>query len=98
MRFSLSIPFIALFFAASAKAQTCLPVAGLQFEKIGLRVLLVVKDGKNWGTLETFPGDRIPDEKLVFRFFTPTICDGYQNNQIHINGQLLKIYEIKPFK
>ena len=97
MRFSLGIPFIALFFSAAVKAETCLPVAGLQFEKIGYRVLLVIKDGKNWGTIDIWYHG-IPDGKLEFRFFTPTICDGYQNKQIQINGQLREIETIKPFK
>jgi hypothetical protein len=97
MKFSLVIPFLALFFAVSVRAETCLPVAGLQFEKIDYGVLLVIKDGKNWGTIEIFYHG-IPDGKIEFRFFTPTICDGYQNKQIQINGQLVRIESIKPFK
>ena len=96
MRFSLVIPFIALFFAVSVKAETCLPVAGLQFEKIGYRVLLASKDGKNWGTIEFT--SLIPDGKLELRFFTPTMCDGNQNAQLQINGSLFTIDRIKPFK
>ena len=96
MRFSLVIPFIALFFAVSVKAETCLPVAGLQFEKIGYSTLLAVKDGKNWGTIELFDG--ITNGKLEFRFFTPTMCDSYQNRELQINGQLVTIKQIKPFK
>jgi hypothetical protein len=96
MKFSLVIPFIALFFAVSVKAGNCSPVAGLQFEKIGIDMLLLIKDGKNWGTLQIYGS--IPDGKIEFRFFTPTICDGYQNNQLHINGKLEKIREINPFK
>jgi hypothetical protein len=96
MRFSLGIPFMALFFAATVKAETCLPVQGLQFEKIGWNVLLIIKDGKNWGTMNMFDG--VPDGKLEFRFFTPTICDGTQNDKIHINGKLRTIDSIKAFK
>lgn len=96
MRFSLGIPFIALFFAASVKAQTCLPVEGLQFEKIGISTFLIMRDGKNWGTMGVYW--TIPDGKIEFRFFTPTICSGSQNDQIHINKQLVSISTIKPFK
>ena len=96
MRFSLGIPFIALFFSVSVKAETCLPVAGVQFEKIGVLALLAVKDGKNWGTVDFYFA--LPDGKLEFRFFTPTICDGSQNKQLQINGQLQTILRIKPFK
>ena len=96
MRLNLGISFIALFFAVSVKAQSCLPVQGLQFEKIGSNDLLIIRDGKNWGTMVVIG---IPaDGKMEFRFFTPTICDGFQNNQIHINGKLSNILSIKPFK
>jgi len=40
----------------------------------------------------------VPDGKLEFRFFTPTICDGTQNYKIQINGKLTEIMAIKPFK
>ena len=96
MSVRLVIPFIALFFAVAVKAEICLPVAGLQFEKIGLDVLLLIKDGKNWGTLKV--RGYIPDGKLEFRFFTPTMCDGRQNTELQINGKLDTIQEIKPFK
>ena len=97
MRFSLGIPFIALFFSVSVKAETCLSVAGVQFEKIGPHALLAVKDGKNWGTVE-FYSFVIPDGKLEFRFFTPTICDGSQNDKLQINGKLESVFKIKQFK
>ena len=96
MRFNLGIPFIALFFAASVKAQACLPVEGLQFEKIGVSTLLIMRDSKNWGTMVIYGA--VPDGKIEFRFFTPTVCDGSQNNQIHINKKLETIRDIKPFK
>ena len=96
MRFSLGIPFITLFFATTVKAQACLPVEGLQFEKIGISTLLIMRDSKNWGTMVIYGA--VPDGKIEFRFFTPTVCDGSQNNQIHINKQLLYIGTIKPFK
>ena len=96
MRLSLGIPFIALFFTATVKSQTCLPVEGLQFEKIGLGTLLIMRDGKNWGTMTILGA--VPEGKIEFRFFTPTICEGRQNNQIHINKQLLYIGTIQPFK
>ena len=96
MRFSLGITFIALFFATSVKAQTCLPVEGLQFEKIGDSTLLIIRDGKNWGTMMV--GGIPADGKMEFRFFTPTICNGSQNNQIHINKKLSYILDISPFK
>lgn len=96
MRLSLGIPFIALFFAVSVKAETCLSVQGLQFEKIDSRTLLIMKDGNNWGTMTFYAS--VPDGKIEFRFFTPTICDGAQNDKIHINGTLMSINKISPFK
>jgi len=96
MRFRLGIPLIVLFFAVSVKAETCLPVEGLQFEKIGYGTLLIIKNGRNWGTLRIY--SEIPDGKLEFRFFTPTMCDQSQNRQLHINGKLVTIDDIEPFK
>ena len=67
MSVRLVIPFITLFFAISVKAEICVPVEGLQFEKIGIMTLLIIKNGRNWGTLET--SKYVPDGKLEFRFF-----------------------------
>ena len=83
------------FFVVSVKAETCLPVEGLQFEKIGFATLFMIKDSKNWGAmLNTWA----PEEKMEFRFFMPTKRDGTQNNEIHMNGKLANIFGIKPFK
>ena len=40
----------------------------------------------------------VPDGKMEFRFFTPTKCDGTQNNEIHMNRKLANIFGIKLFK
>ena len=79
------------------KAETCLSVDGLQFEALSMNTLLVSKGGQNWGTL-TLSYGYLPKGNLVFRFFTPTICDGYQNNKIHINGELHSIGILAKFK
>ena len=98
MRLSLGITFMALFFATTVKAEQCLSVQGLQFEKIGYSTLLIIRDGKNWGTMEI--GREVPAGKIEFRFFTPTICDRLQNERFHLNGQLTNINYggLKPFK
>ena len=55
----------------------------------------MIKDSKNWGAmLNTWA----PEEKMEFRFFTPTKCDGTQSNEIHMNGKLVNIFCIEPFK
>jgi len=98
MRLSLGFTFMALFFATTVKAEQCLSVQGLQFEKIGYSTLLIIRDGKNWGTMEI--ASQVPGGKIEFRFFTPTICDATQNDKFHMNGQLteLRFGGIKPFK
>ena len=78
------------------KAQTCLSVDGLQFEALSINTMLVSKGGQNWGTLTIW--SYLPKGNLVFRFFTPTICDGSQNNKIHINGELHSIMKLDKFK
>jgi len=98
MRFGLVIPFIFLFFSTAVKAEQCLSVQGLQFEKIGYSTLLIIREGKNWGTMEV--SGEVPAGKLEFRFFTPTICDETQNDKFHLNGKLTSIrYNgLKAFK
>ena len=34
----------------------------------------------------------VPDGKMEFRFFTPTKCDGTQNNENHMNRKLANIF------
>ena len=88
-----------LFFSIqSVRADNCFSVNGVQFEKIGYATLLIVVDGKNWGTLEA--DSAVPDGRLEFRFFTPTLCDGTQNDKFHINGKLFTVRygTIKRFK
>lgn len=86
--------FYFLFFSLSVRAD-CIPVEGLSFEKIGFNTLLIIKDNINWGTMVL--ATSVPDGKLEFRFFTPKICDGYINNQLHINKILFNVQTIRPF-
>ena len=56
---------------------------------------LKIKNSKNWAAMLNAG---VPDGKMEFRFFTPTKCDGTQNNEIHMNGKLANIFGIEPFK
>ena len=93
-RFALSLFLV--FFSHVVKAETCLSVDGLQFEAISTNTLLVSKNGQNLATLTI--GRSLPKGNLIFRFFTPTICDRLQNDKLHINGELYSIQDISKFK
>lgn len=87
-----------LFISQSVKAEECFSVNGAQFEKIGYATLLIMYDGKNWGTLDTI--FEVPNGRLEFRFFTPNLCDSSPNDHFQINGELFSVYSysIKKFK
>ena len=58
-------------------------------------VFLKIKNSKNWAAMLNTV---VPDGKMEFRFFTPTKCDGTQNNENHMNRKLANIFGIKLFK
>ena len=85
-----------LFFAplwVSAQGK-CLSVDGLKFEAIDRDELLVIQSGKNIAIMRiTSSKDLRKQPTLLFRFFTPTVCD-YQNYKFHLNGELVIISNI----
>jgi hypothetical protein len=72
---------------------TCLPVAGLTFEKIDYNKLLVIKGGRNIAILNTCGG--LPKSIAQFRFFSEKICDVGAEDKFHIDGQLLSVCRIE---
>ena len=95
------LAFVAIVsFSANCFAERCLAVNGLQFEAVDYGQLLVIRDGKNIGILSVsyFGSDLRKASSLQFRFFTPTICDGIQNNKFHINQVLVTVSLFSPFK
>ncbi len=86
---------IFLMLQAGIVQATCLPVAGLTFEKIDSNKLLVIRGGKNIAILYTY--DYLPKSIAQFRFFTEKICDTGAENKFHIDGQLHKVTLIEFF-
>lgn len=86
---------ILLILQAGIAQATCLPVAGLTFEKIDFNKLLVIRGGKNIAILSTY--DYLPKSIAQFRFFTEKICDTGAENKFHIDGQLHKVTWIEFF-
>jgi len=90
-RFALSILLI---LQAGIAQATCLPVAGLTFEKIDYDKLLVIRGGKNIAILKTC--GTLPKSITQFRFFTEKICDCVcAEEKFHIDGQLLSVCKIE---
>jgi len=81
--------------STNAKAANCLSVDGLTFEKVGHNALLMIRDGRNIGLLRIY--GEVPANFSV-RFFTPTICDGSENDKFQINGDLKTVLKIDLFK
>ena len=84
-----------LFFSVNLFAETCLPVDGLQFEKVGIDKLLIISNGRNYGILQ-IRGYSIPDN-FTLRFFTPRLCDTSPNNQFQISGKIEAVSNISIF-
>jgi len=89
-----------LFFAplwVSAQGK-CLSVDGLKFEAIDDNKLLVIQSEKNIAIMSIYTRkDLRKQPTLLFRFFTPTVCE-YQNNKFHLNGELVTIDGINLLK
>ena len=85
-----------LFCSVNANAETCLPVDGLRFEKVGTDKLLIIRQGQNYGILQIV-GFGIPDN-FTLRFFTATICDKAPNNEFQISGKIERVASISNFK
>ena len=87
---------VLLFQVHCVYAQTCLPVEGLSFEKISISKLLVIKDGKNFATIDTYDG--IPDKISNFRFFSEKLCTcSCPERNFHIDGKLHSVSKIEFF-
>jgi hypothetical protein len=82
------------FFQAALAQATCLPVAGLTFEKIDSDKLLVIRGGKNIAIIKV--QGYLPKSITQFRFFTEKICDCVcAEEKFHIDGQLFSVYKIE---
>jgi hypothetical protein len=84
---------VLLLLQAGIAQATCLPVAGLTFEKIDYNKLLVIRGGKNIGILNICGS--LPKSIAQFRFFNEKICDTGAEDKFHIDGQLFTVCRIE---
>jgi hypothetical protein len=82
-------------FYSLSHAITCIPVAGLSFEKIDSNKLLAIRNGKNVAVIKT---DFVPERIGSFRFFSEQLCDYGAENKYHIDGKLFEIYLIQAYR
>ena len=99
-----AISFFLFVLVGSAHSQ-CIPVAGLQFEKISKRELIASKNGKNFAVLSVSEydsidvwSDSIPEKISIFRFFSEELCNSGAESRFHIDGKLFFLQRIKLFK
>ena len=83
----------------------CIPVAGLQFEKISEKEIIASKNGKNFAVLEISVYDSgyqrsgsLPKKMGVFRFFSEELCTVGAESRFHIDGQLFYLNRVTLFK
>jgi hypothetical protein len=90
LAFGLSIAFVQVAFA------DCIPVAGLQFERISGYELLASRNGKNVAVLRT--SSFITPKINSFRFFSEDLCTEGAEARFHIDGNLNYLTSITYFK
>jgi hypothetical protein len=81
----------------------CIPVAGLQFERISSGELLASKNGINFAILGIslcpFCGQGgLPAKITQFRFFTEHLCTEGAESRFHIDGNLYYLFNVTYFK
>jgi hypothetical protein len=91
--------FMLAFFIDSAYAD-CIPVSGLQFERISCNELLASRDGKNIAVLSLpySPFCSLPTKMNTFRFFSEQLCTTGAEARFHIDGELFYLGSITYFK
>ena len=96
--------FLLSLLSSSSYAQ-CIPVAGLQFEKISGQEIIASKNGKNFAVLtiseyapESMRGGSLPQKISLFRFFSEELCIKGTESRFHIDGKLFYLYGMTLFK
>jgi len=88
--------FMLAFLIDSAYAD-CIPVSGLQFERISQCELLASRDGQNVAVLR-MSGCGLPSTMNAFRFFSEQLCTFGAESRFHIDGKLFYLLSITYFK
>ena len=90
-----------LFFISEGVNAECIPVSGLEFERISNSELLSKKNGANFAIL-TVRHDNfinmIPSKARSFRFFSEVLCTTGAENRFHIDGELFFLVGFQVFR
>ncbi len=104
MKLLLLVSFILSFISPVVNAQ-CIPVAGLEFERISDHELLSIKNGKNFAVLTISTLDsryqrygELPSKMNSFRFFSEELCTVGAESRFHIDGKLFFLDSVQVFK
>jgi hypothetical protein len=97
--------FVIFFFISQPVSAQCIPVAGLEFERISDEELLAVKNGKNFAVLAISTLDSryqrhgvLPAKINSFRFFSEELCTVGAESRFHIDGKLFFLSNVQVFK
>jgi hypothetical protein len=104
MKLFLLVSIILSFISQAVNAQ-CIPVAGLEFERISDHELLSIKNGKNFAVLTISKTDsrwqrngELPGKMNSFRFFSEELCTEGAESRFHIDGMLFFLNGVQVFK
>ena len=92
-----------LFLLSGLSYAQCIPVSGLQFERISDIEIMSSKNGKNIAILrvsteENFQWGGLPIKIGIFRFFSEELCTKGAESRFHIDGQLFYLKGVTLFK
>ena len=92
-----------LFIVSGLSYAECIPVAGLQFERISDIEIMSSKNGKNFAALrmstrETYQWGSLPKKIGEFRFFSEELCTYGAEKRVHIDGNLFYLQKIDLFR
>ncbi len=97
--------FVFVFQLCQSAGAVCIPVSGLQFERISGKELLGIKNNKNFAVLTISTSDSryqrdgyLPENMNSFRFFSDELCTDGAESRFHIDGKLFFLNSVQLFK
>ena len=97
------VVFILLLIVNRTCFAQCIPVVGLQFERISNTEIMASKNGKNYAALVVstkvdFQWGSLPEKIGAFRFFSEELCNFGAESRFHIDGNLYYLRKVELFK
>ena len=69
--------------------QDCIPLQGIEFQKIDTHKFLASKNGKNLAFVTVSAA--IPEGVVRFRFFSEKLCDSFAESEFQMNEKLIRV-------